>query len=402
MTNLEQYLNNATRGIWGKRKLEIREELTSDILERTRKHQLAGLSFEAATARAIQELGDARVLNRGMTGVYMMPTFLKSAVAAVMISVALILTMQPSLAQVTSTTRIPIPQCLESKSPSFDAIVQNKTIQVSCDFDTLSISLSSLKKVLQPLNVKVSEYPDVPYKYIGLTFPEGSTALLNIYYAGVVSFPDSNIKPDLDYIDGSALVKAISLTPLNVRITGWENPRISVGKTTFTLGTTDKQVLASSLYFDLIRASLDDLFPVPMTSEQFLQASPSSPTIITEKIAYSYVHNIRYNAEPGTVLVVVSREPNYGVFQAPKGEMQSKFMRRVFLTPVKQDGTFEYSSRSKTLHFENQINKLKPLVDNGMSDVTVLRLLGDFSFNSKEQFQTIKPGALSLESSQKR
>jgi hypothetical protein len=402
MTNLEKYLNNATRGIWSKNKLEIREELHNDLLERTRKHQLAGLSQEAATTRAIQELGDARVLNRGMTGVYMMPTFFKSAVAAVMISLALVLNMQPSIAQVTSTTRIPIPQCLESKSPSFDAILQNKTVQVSCDNGSLSVSLSSLKKVLQPLNVKVLEYPDVAYKYIGLTFPEGSTALLNIYYARVIEFPDSSIKPDLDYINASALLTAISLTPLNVRISGWENPRISVGKTTFTLGTTDNQVLASSLYFDLIRASLDDLFPAQMTSEPFLHASPSSPMIFNEKVKYLYVHKIRYNAEPGTVLVVVSRETDYGVFQAPKGEKQSKFMRRVFLTPVKQDGTFEYSSRSKTLHFENQINKLKPLVDNGMSDVIVLRLLGDFSFNSKEQFQTIKPGALTLESSQKR
>jgi hypothetical protein len=394
MTPLEQYLNNATRGIWGKHKLEIREELHNDILERTRKHQLAGLSFDAAITQAIQELGDARVLNRGMTGVYMMPTFIKSAVAAVMISLAVILTMQPGIAQVTSTTRLPVPQCLESKSPTVDILVQNnKTLPVSCEFGQLWFSLSSLKKVLQPLDIKVLEFPDAPYRDVYLKFPEGFTAKVHLDW-NQIRFSDPSIVLNPDYISAIALTEALSLTPLNVRITGWENPRITVGKTTFTLGTNEARVNAESLYVEALRSSLEYSFPQIKDPEPLLHI----PVTLGDHL---YAHTIRYNAEPGTIIAVLSREPVSGMYQPMNGEKPPKLMRRITLTPVGQDGTFQYFSRSKTLRFENQIDKLKPLVVDGVSDVIVLRLTGDFSFNSKEQLQIIKPGALSLESIKK-
>jgi hypothetical protein len=59
---LEQYLKNATRGIWGKRKLEIREELEADILERTKKFELMGFSREQGILKSLEELGNPRKL----------------------------------------------------------------------------------------------------------------------------------------------------------------------------------------------------------------------------------------------------------------------------------------------------------------------------------------------------
>ena len=163
MNNLERYLNQATRGIWGRRKLEIREELENHVLERTKKFELMGLSRETATARAIQELGDARVVNRGMTGVYMMSTYLKSTVAVIMISVALGWTTQLSIAQVANTTRYPITQCQDSSTKTYMELIENKSIPIPCEAFENWISISSLKQTLQPLGVKVAEYPDVAY-----------------------------------------------------------------------------------------------------------------------------------------------------------------------------------------------------------------------------------------------
>jgi hypothetical protein len=71
MTPLEQYLKNATRGLWGKQKLEVREELESHILERAHKHELLGLTREDAISKSMQELGNARVINHHMMEVYM-------------------------------------------------------------------------------------------------------------------------------------------------------------------------------------------------------------------------------------------------------------------------------------------------------------------------------------------
>lgn len=59
MNELEQYLKTATRGLWGKRKLEVREELKAHVLERVRKHELLWLSREDAVSKSLSELGPA-------------------------------------------------------------------------------------------------------------------------------------------------------------------------------------------------------------------------------------------------------------------------------------------------------------------------------------------------------
>jgi hypothetical protein len=69
---LERYLKNVTRGLWGKRKLEVREELEAHVLERAHKHELSGLAREDAISKSIQELGNARVINYHMMEVYML------------------------------------------------------------------------------------------------------------------------------------------------------------------------------------------------------------------------------------------------------------------------------------------------------------------------------------------
>jgi hypothetical protein len=71
MTKLERYLKAATRGLWGQKKLEVIEELESHVLERAHKHELLGLAREDAISKSMQELGNARVINRKITEVYM-------------------------------------------------------------------------------------------------------------------------------------------------------------------------------------------------------------------------------------------------------------------------------------------------------------------------------------------
>jgi hypothetical protein len=71
MNELEDFLKIATRGLRRERKLEVQEELEAHVKERTHKHELHGMAREVAIQKSIQELGDARVINRKMTEVYM-------------------------------------------------------------------------------------------------------------------------------------------------------------------------------------------------------------------------------------------------------------------------------------------------------------------------------------------
>jgi hypothetical protein len=89
MNELEQYLKTATRGLWGNRKLEVREELETHILERAHKHELLGLTREDAIFKSMQELGNARVINRKMTEVHTMPAIRSGLLIGALFTAAL-------------------------------------------------------------------------------------------------------------------------------------------------------------------------------------------------------------------------------------------------------------------------------------------------------------------------
>jgi hypothetical protein len=70
MTELEQFLHTATRGLWGKRKLEVREELEAHVLECAHKHELLGMTREQAISKSLSELGPAQVIRSGLRRTY--------------------------------------------------------------------------------------------------------------------------------------------------------------------------------------------------------------------------------------------------------------------------------------------------------------------------------------------
>ena len=97
---LERYLKAATRGLWGKKKLEVREELEAHILERAHKHELLGLEHQKALSNAIQELGNARIINHKMTEVYTMPTIRVGFLVSALFVGAMTMLLSSSIAQV--------------------------------------------------------------------------------------------------------------------------------------------------------------------------------------------------------------------------------------------------------------------------------------------------------------
>jgi hypothetical protein len=81
MDKLEHYLKTAIQGLWGKKKLEVREELENHVLERAHKHKLSGLTREAAILKTLEELGNARAISYKMTEVHTVPKLLRSLIA---------------------------------------------------------------------------------------------------------------------------------------------------------------------------------------------------------------------------------------------------------------------------------------------------------------------------------
>jgi putative ABC transport system permease protein len=67
------YLQRATRRLWGRERGTVREELESHIRTRIAAHRLAGLCAADAVRRTLAELGEPEVVNDGMARLYVIP-----------------------------------------------------------------------------------------------------------------------------------------------------------------------------------------------------------------------------------------------------------------------------------------------------------------------------------------
>ena len=82
--NLETYLKQATRGIWGKRRTDAILELRGNIEARIWALEHQGKTPTEALEIALQELGDARAVCAGFVQVQSLPSILRAVVLAAM------------------------------------------------------------------------------------------------------------------------------------------------------------------------------------------------------------------------------------------------------------------------------------------------------------------------------
>ncbi len=107
MNSLENYLNEATRGLWSKRRKAVQIELRGALEDKVHRYQIAGLSEEQALERAIADLGNARVVRGGFFRLHSAP-LLGQLGALVLASSAAVLALWPSSsAQVAATQAKP-------------------------------------------------------------------------------------------------------------------------------------------------------------------------------------------------------------------------------------------------------------------------------------------------------
>jgi hypothetical protein len=76
-SNLEQFLRNATRGLYGQDRAIVREELRSNIEQLMLEYQEEGDLHEVALARAIHEFGNPKTISAGMARVHSLPKTLQ-------------------------------------------------------------------------------------------------------------------------------------------------------------------------------------------------------------------------------------------------------------------------------------------------------------------------------------
>jgi hypothetical protein len=268
MSNLEQYLKNATRGLWGKRKLEVREELENHVLEKAHKLELQGFNRTDAIQTVLEQIGPANIVSRGMIGVHTMPSFLRSTALIASLCIGVIATIPSSIAQVVTLSNL-----MEKRGFA----------------DYIWLNLSSLNTTLKQTGVAIKTEKN-GYR---LTFPEGGTALVQA----------TSTRNGQGYLSAMEFIHALESTKLNINISGYDNPKISIGKTQIALGTSTLPVKGNLFY---TRPLLE---VAEMHVQNFNLLEFSFPTIVCCKESENTVmtipttkqHVVKANVVPGQV-----------------------------------------------------------------------------------------------------
>jgi hypothetical protein len=377
---LETYLRRATRGLWGKKRLEVREELTQHILEKAHGYRVAGFSQDAAIARALGELGDPRVLRNGMIGVHTMPNLLKSSFAAALVATVAAISLNGTSAQVTAISRTPVEPCLTTNALSYQFTSQKgRAITISC-LGGYWFDLLSLRSVLEPLGIRFEQLSINKYETWSVVFPDGGSTVLSPFSNEYGGIGYKQIRPG--YVAATTLVDSLRVSGLPVTLAGWDNPAIRVGKTRFTVGTQSQGVLGRDWYPNVLYERMESFFAGVIPDILVGDAPGRLEALFQPTPLRQHTHRIQTELKAGSIVFVLSRELPVTLVIGGKTQPFPKFAR-AFYAPVSADGSFQYPSAAKTLRFSNDPKTLKDTRIDSVGDIAVYRFTNDISFQKK-------------------
>jgi hypothetical protein len=384
---LERYLNLATRGLWGRKKLEIRRELDGNIREMALEYSIAGMNETESIQRALEEFGAPQKVSVGMSKVYFVPSMIRNLVIALTVSSLTVSVFNSSNAQVTGTSRIPTPKCLNSDVKS----VQIGGGFIECDASQFWISTISLRQVLEPLGVKfeVNQFPREAHQKISFRFPGATSSLIfNQDVSSALVSPSgepASIDLDPNFIDSSDFFNQLRTTGLSVTVDGWDNPKITVGQTRFSLGTTKLQVGGDRIYPEFLPKLLPNFWPERTPDDKLLYISGEG-MIGNPGSVVNNQHQIKLNTTAQTAYVVLTREPgpittwNWDGEKYPEKTFSEFRLTRILTNDA--TGTLKFASNAKTLEFIDNPKSLKTVTRNGAGQAVLLRFTGHLEVGS--------------------
>jgi hypothetical protein len=332
---LEVYLQRATRGLFGARKLEVRSELEEHVLELAWADQVRGVPQETAILNALEHLGSVSSITRDMNRIYTLPLIVR---------VGLIATVLAALAFALLPQELPQIAAFELPTPSL-----KENLQI--------LSLSGLQGTLEPLGVRVQMLESTA----SLRFPHSENAIqLELFDAdqtGVIATSD--------------FVQALAFhSKLEVSLEGWRNPTVRVGQTRFKLGTEDAPVTGYALWAELLG---DQLFlNTRFQGYCVVRYSNQSPS------ANGYQKlELRVPVQPGSIIAAITAptqiDPNYRLLELDVGVVDAQGISELF---------FRHAPKK----FVNSVQELRP----GNHNVMLVRFTGRINANGPA-FEIIQP-----------
>ena len=296
MNALEMYLRRATRGVWGKKRLELIAELRGSIEARAWMLECQGYAPQRALEAALTELGEPRAIAAGLIGVHTMPKIFRSTLALGLFAALSVTLINSSRAQIEvlpyDWLRIESPTSLQvTKLP---------------EFKVFYLSFSSIKTNLEALGIAVSDTPQslneccpnqqrsVPTLRFTLPGTNKVVLLQSVQQVfknangrlEVLKETPSAIDLSNSFISLGEFVRELEVdSGLPVRLLGWHNPKIAIGFTTLQIGDAKSPAQPWQIYADRARSAAQVNSYISFNAQQ---------------------HGVRVDDAPGSVYAIVS------------------------------------------------------------------------------------------------
>ena len=255
--NVETYLKQATRGLWGRKRQEVKEELGAHIEGRIKAHLIARLDESTAVERTLAELGQPAQVSAGMMSLHSLPQLVGLGALATATLLLIFALVTESVAQsVPGTLYFPSKACVSAfqqgevgSSPARD-FFEKLELDSRCDFfsSELWMRFETLKPVLESQGITVTNRGG----QMQLSFPDGEkvTTLTSDHpQMTVYDFDNTRVSAEPGYFDLWELVKAMVRKPdISLSIEGWDNPTFRLGDASFNLGTDEQPFKGEDFY----------------------------------------------------------------------------------------------------------------------------------------------------------
>jgi len=224
VNDAEQFIRRATRGLWGKRRVEAQGELRSHIYERTQYHLQLGSNEQDALTRTLRDLGDPRAVHLGLLRIHSLPLLMTLALMGAVVTgvVSTLVQAKPIVIQGGS-------HFVQDGRHQFERV------------DGVYVRLSDLKAAL-PRTAHLTRIQIGLAVYLpGMVRP---ITLLNM--VGSILQQGSNAENPL--VNLTDLTRELSQTGVVVDVGGWERPTIRLGAVELDLDPGTNRAVVAELY----------------------------------------------------------------------------------------------------------------------------------------------------------
>jgi hypothetical protein len=356
---LEQYLRTATKGLYGRKKLEVKTEIEGNIKELALEYQIAGLTQTQAISQAILDFGEARDLNAGMVKVHTMPKMMKAVLLAGLLSSVALVGVSSSLAEILTSSVGPYPTCPQEfyhETKIGDCSNEAAWMRLSDFANDVTKAGGAFTPTKLGFTVKFPDDHEIPISLF-------ETSDLNIYEGQATIKGDVQFQKNQEtWVNVTHVIDRIAnQSTLPITLEGWGNPVLRVGKTTLKLITGTEPLAA---FYTYAHSIISDVFRSTKTLGSFGFISPSLTTKSGALIATlnNFKHQISVNDKPGTIYAVLTQNNDK--------------LTTISIAPVAADGTITLWLENSRVNFVDTLEKLDPHKSTVDSPAVLIKLSG--------------------------